>query len=146
MHEINHRVGIDATPERIYQALTTNDGLAAWWTHDVSGAGGEGSIIEFRFGGGGPDFEVAELVSNRSVRWWHSGNVPEAWMKTEILFQLQQEEEQTFVRFTHSNWKENSDFLAHCCSKWGVFLLSLKDYLETGKGRPYPNDLQIDHS
>jgi hypothetical protein len=112
----------------------------------VSGSGKEGSIIEFRFGGGGPDFEVAELIPNQSVRWWHSGRIPKAWIKTEILFQLQPDKEQTFVRFTHSNWKENSDFLAHCSSKWGIFLLSLKAYLETGQGRPYPNDVQIDHS
>jgi hypothetical protein len=28
--------------------------------------------------------------------------------------------------------------------KWATFMLSLRDYLETGKGRPFPNDIQID--
>jgi hypothetical protein len=32
----------------------------------------------------------------------------------------------------------------HCCTtKWGVFLVSLKSVVETGKGSPDPNDVQI---
>jgi len=146
MFEINHQVGIKASPEKIYQALTTDDGLAEWWTNDCSGAGNVGSIIKFRFNGGGPDFSVTELVPNKTVRWKHTGSIPESWIGTEILFQLQTGDGQTFVRFTHSHWAESTDFLAHCSTKWAVFLLSLKDYLETNQGRPFPNDVQIDHS
>ena len=146
MTDINHRVGIKASPEKIYEALTTDDGLAKWWTNDISGAGEVGSTIEFRFNGGGPDFTVTKLIPNKIVCWQHSGSMPESWIGTEISFQLEVEENQTFVRFTHSNWKETTDFMAHCNTKWAVFLLSLKDALETGKGKAFPNDVQIDHS
>ncbi len=146
MAEINHRVGIAGSAEEIYSALTTDAGLSGWWTNDTSGAGEVGSIIRFRFGDGGPDFEVAELQPGRLVRWKHSGEMPEAWINTEITFLLQQEDRQTFVRFTHARWKEASDFMAHCSTKWAVFLLSLKDLVETGTGRPFPNDIYIDHS
>ena len=146
MFEINHQVGIKASPEEIYKALTTNEGLTKWWTNDVSGAGNVGTIIKFRFNGGGPDFLVTELDKNKTVRWKHSGNTPELWIGTEILFQLQADDDQTFVRFTHSHWMESTDFMAHCSTKWAVFLLSLKDYLEGGQGRPFPNDLPIRHS
>lgn len=146
MSEITHRIGIKAPPEKIYELLTTDKGLSQWWTNDVSGAAGVGSIIKFRFNGGGPDFLVSELVPNKLVRWKHSGSTPEAWMGTEIVFTLNKEGEQTFVRFTHSNWKEATDFMAHCSAKWVVFMLSLKDLAETGKGKPFPDDIQIDHS
>lgn len=146
MYEINHQVGIEAAPEKVYEALTTDEGLARWWTNDISGAGDVGSIIKFRFNGGGPDFKVTELIPNQTVRWEHSGEVPEAWMGTEIIFQLHVDGKQTFVKFTHSNWKESTDFLAHCSTKWAVFLISLKDAIETNQGRPFPNDIQIDHS
>ena len=146
MHKISHRVGIKASAEKIYQALTTNTGLTQWWTNDISGAGEVGSIIKFRFNGGGPDFKVIELVPNKTVRWQHSGSMPEAWEGTEISFQLHVDGEQTFVRFTHEHWQESSDFMAHCSTKWAVFLLSLKDAMETNKGRPFPNDTPIDHS
>ena len=146
MATINHRVGIKASPEDIYQALTTNEGLSRWWTNDVSGAGPEGAVITFQFGQTGVDFEVAELQPNRSVRWWHSGEIPGEWKETEVLFQLQQDGDQTFVNFSHSNWKKPTNLFAHCSTKWAVFLLSLKDALEQGQGQPYPNDRQIDHS
>jgi uncharacterized protein YndB with AHSA1/START domain len=146
MTEINHRVGIKATAQQVYQALTSDTGLSCWWTEDTSGAGVAGSIIQFRFDGGGPDFAVIELIPDELVRWQHSGCVPEAWMGTEIRFQIQPEDEQTFVRFTHANWQQTSDFMAHCSTKWAVFLLSLKQYLETGRGQPFPHDTHIDHS
>ncbi len=146
MSEICHLVGIKGSPEKIYELLTTDYGLSQWWTNDVNGAGDVGSIIKFRFNGGGPDFSVTQLVPNEQVCWQHSGSVPEAWMGTGIKFQLKVDSEQTLVRFTHSNWRESSDFLAHCSTKWAVFLLSLKEVVETGKGRAFPDDIHIDHT
>jgi hypothetical protein len=129
MAVIHHRIGIKAASESIYQALTR------WWTNDVSGA--IGSIIQFRFNSGGPDFEVTELVENKTLHWQHSGNVPEPWMGTEITSHLQGEDDQAYVLFSHFNWHETSDFMAHCSTKWAVFLLSLKEALETGKGKSF---------
>ena len=65
MAEIKHRIGIRATAAEVYQRLTTDQGLSSWWTEDTHGAGQPGSIIEFRFGGGGPDFEVIELIAQQ---------------------------------------------------------------------------------
>ena len=145
MYQIIHRVGIAASPGEVYKALTTDEGLSTWWASDTSGAGEVGSIIQFRFNGEGPDFEVIELVTDSIVHWRHSGNMPEAWMGTEVSFRLQADEDQTYVLFLHENWKQSSDFMGHCSTKWAVFMLSLKQALETGKGQPHPHDIHIDH-
>ena len=145
MVDIIHRVGIAASAEEVYKAVTTNEGLSRWWTTDTSGAGSVGSIIKFRFGGGGPDFEVVELQTNAVVRWRHSGEMPGPWIGTEVSFHLARGGNQTYVLFSHSNWKEPSEFMGHCSTKWAVFLLSLKDALEKGEGKPYPDDIHIDH-
>lgn len=145
MLEIIHRIGIACTPSDVFRALTTDEGLSRWWTTDTSGAGGMGSVIEFRFDGIGPDFKVMELEKDSLVRWRHSGEMPNAWMGTEVSFHLKAEGGQTYVLFSHSNWKERSEFMGHCSTKWGVFLLSLKEAIETGKGKPFPNDVHIDH-
>jgi hypothetical protein len=34
-------------------------------------------------------------------------------------------------------------FMHHCTTKWATSLLSLKAFIETGKGRPAPNDVQV---
>lgn len=144
MAEIRHRVGVKGSAAQVYQLLTTDEGLSKWWTTDTRGAGEVGSIIEFRFGGAGPDFEVIELIPDRRVRWRHSGDMPPAWMGTEILFELDQDKMQTILNFRHSNWQKADEFLAHCSTKWGVFIMSIKSCIETGRGQPYPDDVHVD--
>ncbi|HMB74449.1 MAG TPA: SRPBCC domain-containing protein [Gammaproteobacteria bacterium] len=144
MAEIRHRVGIKGGADAIYRLLTTDEGLSKWWTTDTSGAGEPGSIIHFRFGNDGPRFEVVELVADRRVRWRHHGDLPGAWMGTEISFELCPDDRQTIVNFKHYNWRQADEFLAHCCTKWGIFMMSLKAAIETDRGRPFPDDVHID--
>ena len=144
MYQIKHRVGIRTRVEKLYKLLTTDEGLARWWTTNTTGAGPVGSVIQFRFGDGGPDFEVTELVPNKLVRWKHSGTVPDAWVGSEICFQLDIQSDQIYLNFSHYNWSENNEFLAHCSTKWGIFMMSIKSCLETGIGQPFPNDVRID--
>lgn len=146
MPDIIHSVGIKGAAKEIYEALTTNEGLSKWWTTDTMGSGELGSVIQFRFDGEGPDFEVVELKPDVFVRWKHVGEMPKAWMGTEVSFRLQEEDGQIYVLFKHGKWKEASDFMAHCSTKWAVFLISLKVAVETGIGKPFPNDTRIDHS
>jgi uncharacterized protein YndB with AHSA1/START domain len=35
MPDIMHLVKINASPERVYQALTTPEGIRNWWTRDA---------------------------------------------------------------------------------------------------------------
>ena len=144
MAEIRHRVGISGSAVDIYQLLSTDQGLSEWWTRDTRGAGEVGSTIQFRFGGDGPDFEVMELIPDRLVRWRHSGKIPTEWIGTEIVFELEQQNHQTILLFSHYNWKQSSSFLAHCSTKWCLFMMSIKCCIETGVGHPYPNDVHID--
>ena len=49
----------------------------------------------------------------------------------------------TIVMFGHRKWREEVEFMGHCSTKWATYLLSLRDLVETGKGKPAPNDLMI---
>ncbi|HEY5240144.1 MAG TPA: hypothetical protein VIJ22_01710 [Polyangiaceae bacterium] len=49
----------------------------------------------------------------------------------------------TFVLFSHAGWAEPVEFMHHCSTKWGTFLLSLKALVEKGKGRPAPDDVMV---
>ena len=145
MAEIRHRVGISGSAQEIYSLLTTDVGLSKWWTTDTQGAGEPGSIISFRFGENGPDFEVIELVPDLKVVWRHTGEMPPAWMGSEISFELEASEKQTFINFRHYNWQTSDNFLAHCSTKWGVFMMSIKSCVETGRGQPFPDDVHIEY-
>ena len=64
---------------------------------------------------------------------------------TKISYELRQEDDYSILLFKHQDWKEPVEFMHHCSTKWGVFLMSLKSLLETGTGAPYPDDVKIDN-
>ena len=150
MVDIIHRIGIKAPVAQVYNALTSLDGLAHWWTEEVLGDARVGGKIEFRFRTksgellGGMVMEVQELNDNKDVRW-RCIEGPAEWVGTDITFQLSEQDNQTIVLFGHRNWREAVEATAHCSMKWATFLLSLREYVETGKGKPSPHDLKIDN-
>ena len=74
---------------------------------------------------------------------WLVTHGPEEWVGTEIVWHLDQRGEYTIVQFKHEGWREPVEFMHHCSTKWATFLLSLKDLVETGSGRPAPDDVKI---
>ncbi len=150
MVDIVHRIGIKAPAAQVYKALATTDGLAHWWTEEVTGDGRVGGKIEFVFRKrdgdlrGQIDMKVQALAPQKEVRWRCSGGIDE-WKDTDISFKLADEDNQTTVMFAHRNWREETDFTSHCSTKWATFLLSLREYVETGKGKPAPGDQQVDN-
>ncbi len=143
MVDILHRVGVKTpTPDKVYEALTTVEGLAGWWADDTKGVGEVGGVLEFRFIPGGFDIEVLDLVPSERVEWQVIDG-PEEWIGTTIDWDLRQEGDYTIVMFKHQGWKEPVEFMHHCSTKWGSYLMSLKSLVETGEGAPSPNDVQI---
>jgi uncharacterized protein YndB with AHSA1/START domain len=143
MADILHRIGVEkVAPERVYAALTTLDGLSGWWAEKTSGDTGLGGVIEFRFAPGGFDMKVTELDPGRRVRWEVAAG-PEEWIGTSVHWDLRQDGDYTVVLFKHEGWREPVEFMHHCSTKWAVFLMSLKQLLETGEGAPDPRDVAI---
>jgi uncharacterized protein YndB with AHSA1/START domain len=143
MVDILHRVGVEhPTPDRVYAALATIDGLAGWWTTDTSGSTDVGGVIEFRFPRGGFDMEVVESVPDKRVTWKVVGG-PDEWVGTIVDWDLTQEGDFTIIRFKHQGWKEPVDFMHHCSTKWATYLMSLKSLVEQGHGQPAPGDVHV---
>jgi len=143
MADILHRIGVEnSSPQRVYDALSTLDGLSGWWAEKTTGDTDPGGVIEFRFGPGGIDMEVVELDPGRLVRWEVVGG-PEEWIGTEVRFDIRQDGDWTIVLFRHEGWREPVEFMSHCSTKWATYLVSLKQLLETGTGAPDPRDLLI---
>lgn len=144
MVDILHRVGVQTpTPEKVYDALTSVDGLAGWWTADTKGNGDLGGVLEFRFPPiGGFDMEVVELRPAERVVW-RVVDGPAEWIGTRIDWELRQDGDYTIVLFKHQGWAEPVEFMHHCSTKWGSYLMSLKSLVETGQGAPAPADVQI---
>lgn len=149
MPDIIHRIGIKAPVSKVHEALSAIPGLAGWWTEETAGAAGPGGKITFTFrtpGGNVVGEMVMEVtdVSASCVAWRCIGGPPD-WMGTTITFDLSEQDGMTILVFGHRGWAEATESMAHCSMKWAVFLLSLREFMETGKGHPSPGDLKIDN-
>jgi uncharacterized protein YndB with AHSA1/START domain len=140
--DILHRVAVTSSPVDVYTALTTREGLAGWWAVDTVGTGAVGDVLEFRFELGGIDMRVVELVPDDRVVWEVVAG-PDEWIGTYVSFDLRKDGDWTVVLFAHKGWSEPVEFMHHCSTKWALFLMSLKELVETGKGSPEPHDVKL---
>jgi uncharacterized protein YndB with AHSA1/START domain len=161
MPNIRHEVLIGAPVEKIYSAITSQEGLSAWWTPETKAKSERNSVARFAFG---PEYfkemKIAELKPFAQVKWICTTGADE-WIGTTISFELQPGDKETLLNshpeakdqiqqqrkdnkgtlliFHHDDWKEYTPMFAECNYTWGQFLRSLKLLCETGKGRPWPN-------
>jgi uncharacterized protein YndB with AHSA1/START domain len=150
MVDIIHRIGINAPVSKVYEAVSTPAGVAGWWTKETTGKPGVGGAMTSVFHNpkgeeiGRMKFDLVKLEPGKKVQWRFTAG-PEEWVGTDLTFDLSRDGDQTLIVFGHRNWREAVEFTAHCSMKWATFLLSLRELLETGKGKPSPNDLKIDN-
>jgi hypothetical protein len=138
MPDILHRVGIGVRPNRVFNGLATIAGLRSWWVSTTTGSARLGGVIDFGF----CRMKVVRSSKGKIVQWTCVRG-PREWVGTEVTFKLAWKGKQTFVLFTHAGWKAPVEFMHHCSTKWAVFLLSLKYWLERSEGRPVPYDVKI---
>lgn len=161
MPNIRHEVLIVASVEKIYGAITSQEGLSAWWTPDTKAKPELDSISRFTFGSGYfKEMKIIELVPYNQVKWLCVTGAAE-WLGTSLSFTLQPGDKDslskshpeakdqihqgmigetaTILALHHDSWKDYTPMFADCNYTWGQFLRSLKLFCETGKGQPWPN-------
>ena len=142
MPDILHRVGMRGSAAKVYEAIASTDGLSHWWITGTTGDTRVDGVVKFEPHGGGFDMKVVESTPGEIVRWQCVGGPPE-WIGTNLTFRLIPKGTETFVLFTHADWREPCEFMHHCSTKWAVFLMSLKNWIEREEGRPHPYDVKI---
>jgi uncharacterized protein YndB with AHSA1/START domain len=138
MHDIMFSVKIHASAERVYQAITTADGIRQWWTRDAAIEPKLGAAGEFGFNGKRfvAKVTVEELNPVTRVRWKVANS---AWQGNDIDFNLKADRNDSTLLFAHRGFRDDEEY-ASANMRWGFYLLSLKRYLQTGNGTPNPDD------
>ena len=138
--ELNHRIYIAAPARRIYEAITTDEGIRNWWTTDVAMDTHTGGRAVFGFAGHNITFEMKiQLLEPPALVLWHcvGGNSPD-WIGTTQEFRLEpQSNGEVLLKFCHAGWRPDSESCYLCNTTWGHLLVNLKDYAERGVSNPY---------
>lgn len=143
MADITHLFYIHAPADKIFDAISTPEGMNTWWTKRASGKPMQGAKYTLWFG---PEHDWRAVVT-RCVRnaefELEMTHTDEDWQGTRLGFALQERDEGTQIRFYHLGWPEANDHYQISCFCWAMYLRLMRKYVETGEVVPYEKRLDI---
>jgi uncharacterized protein YndB with AHSA1/START domain len=132
-------IRMKASPDAVFDALTTVTGLAAWW-NPATGSGEIGGELRFIMNAPEPlVIHVDDATRPTSVRWTVTDCpfLPD-WIGTRPTFTITQVEGDTSeLHFHHQGLSEELECIDMCTRSWNHYITSLRDYLQAGRGSPY---------
>jgi len=138
MYSIKHLLHINASKDKVFEAISTVDGLSNWWTTKTSGDPALGGTLQFLFGEQGPQMKVVESIPNEKLIW--KATSPDGWKGHTFTFALDENDGKTRVRFSQDGWTEHDDFYASCSFSWARYMESLRQFCQTGKGEAFGSE------
>jgi uncharacterized protein YndB with AHSA1/START domain len=139
--EILHAVEVGADPKTVYEAVSTQAGLAGFWTSRNDAQPEVGFVASFGFPAAPVDLKlrIETLDPGKRVTWASLGPWP-YWDGTTVDWELSGTEAGgTNVMFRHTGWSD--DYPDHDYASvnfvWGQVVGRLKAYAETGQAQPF---------
>ena len=133
------RIRVNASPDAVFDALTTVSGLAAWW-NPATGSGATGGELRFIMNAPEPlVIHVDEATRPTLVRWTVTDCpfLPD-WVGTRPTFSIIRVDSTTAeLHFHHHGLSQDLECSDMCTRSWNHYVASLRDYLELGRGNPY---------
>jgi uncharacterized protein YndB with AHSA1/START domain len=139
--DLIHRIDVAAPAEKVYRAITTEEGIKAWWTADVKMDPHVGGQAVFGFFDHSTVFHmrIEQLTPPSLVRWTCVANTTSTdWIGTTQEFRIEpQADGDVLLKFCHGGWERGGEHCYYCNTTWGHLLVSLKQYAERGVKNPY---------
>ena len=135
---------IEASPERIWEALTTAEFTSQYWfaTH-IQSDWNPGSPVLFTYADGVEvvEGEVLSADPGKELTYtWHVlyDDDMRAEPPSRVSFQIEDLGNVCRLRVIHDNFIDESKVLEHVTGGWSLILCGLKTLLETGKPMQMP--------
>jgi uncharacterized protein YndB with AHSA1/START domain len=143
--DYTRRIEFASSPSAVFEALTTLENLAGWWTK-ATGSGQVGGELRFLFADGIPAiFQVDEAMPVTRVQWSCVGydHLPD-WAGTVITFGLAPAGDGGCeLNFRHRGLSPKLECFADCKDGWDHFLPSLRQFVDTGVGNPWKSEADL---
>ena len=143
MADIFHYFPINVPIEKVFNGISTPQGLDKWWTKSSLGKPEREEIYELFFG---PEYNwsavVTMCVPNKEFELTITKSDKD-WMNTKVGFTLIDKIGTTEIHFSHTGWKEDHEHYRISCYCWAMYLRILKRYLEFGEEVPYEQRLDV---
>jgi len=131
-------VSFTSSADAVFDALTTPAGLTGWWMK-ASGSGLAGGELTFVYDNGSVVMRVDTAERPSVVRWTVlAASEPFGdWVGTTISFDVSPNENGgSRLHFRHTGLTPQLECFDTCSAGWNQSLLSLVNYVDSGKGGP----------
>ncbi|BCJ46911.1 activator of HSP90 ATPase [Actinoplanes ianthinogenes] len=144
---IEREIYIDATPEVVFEVVSSPEHVKGWWPDDADYQASPGSSGTITFGGEHVEqFTVVDAIPPKmfAFRWTHApGEVADEGNSLLVTFELTPSGGGTLVRMTETGFRErgwSQAVLEQCyrehVSGWDHFLPRILPYVATLRVRP----------
>jgi uncharacterized protein YndB with AHSA1/START domain len=135
---------VPQSPEEVFAAVINPK---RWWTGDVEGSAERvGDEFSYRYGEAHYSKQkVTEIVPGHKIVWrvvdseLSGPEDPSEWTGTEITFEINEQDDQTELQFSHLGLVPEFECFDSCSSAWGFYINgSLRHLITTGEGPTPP--------
>lgn len=138
-YNIYHNLLIKATPKQVFDAVSIPKHLDNWWTLKSSGKPELNSEYNLNFTDEYNWFCIVSKVKENEFFYLKMTQSDNDWNPTTFGFDLEEKENGTYVKFSHTDWTEVNNHFKHSSFCWAMLLHGLKLYLEKGVIIPFVN-------
>ena len=143
MARVRHQVGIVGEIREVYRTMLEPDGICRWWATTAAGTPEIGHVLDLHFSDAITlSFRIEELLEHEFISL-RCVSGPGPWQACSLKFSFREGDDQVWVGLEHENAAADEEDFLYFNTKWPCYLLSLRDLIETGEGRPYPNEVKI---
>jgi uncharacterized protein YndB with AHSA1/START domain len=143
MATIYHYFPINGSIEKVFEVISTEQGLDIWWSKNSEGKPSVGEIFQLSFG---PEYQWSAIVSKYIMNQEFELTFTSAdsdWINTKVGFELVFKNEATIVRFYHNGWNEENEHYKISNYCWAMYLRLLKRYIEFDEIVSYESRLDV---
>jgi hypothetical protein len=124
MAQIRHSILIAAPAASVHPLFASARGFTQWWAEDMTE--NPNGTVELGFFNRATVYRLAPIrTKGLSLAEWQCESGQE-WSGTRLLFEVAPEGSNTLLRFTHADWKSETDYFISCTTVWGGLLFRLK--------------------
>jgi uncharacterized protein YndB with AHSA1/START domain len=137
-YAIRMQFDIDASAEVVRNALTSVQGISAWWSSRVAGSPDrDDGRLEVSFPDVPVPFDFAVSLGEQ-IRWT-TGAIPEWWHGTWVSWEMEPnpDGEGTRLHLVHGGFNPESPIIEVVTPAWADIVSRLKAYAESGERRPF---------
>ncbi len=120
-------IRLQASVSAVFDALTTVTSLGSWWTR-ATGSGEASGELRFFF-----DSPTEPCVMRVVLEWVVRSGFVDGWV--EVICPV--EGGGSELHFRHHGLTPELECIEMCTLGWNTYLASLRQYVESGHGRPF---------